>query len=59
MATTRSAVTRGLSDELATAQAEEANALAAYDETQRIRAEAQDVNPDVAALNDLKIEANQ
>ena len=59
LATTRSAVTRGLADELTTAETEESNARAAYDETQRIRAEAVDVNPDVDALADLKVEANQ
>ena len=59
LSTLRSAVTRGLADELTTAETEEAKAEAAYGETQRIRTEAVDVNPDVDALADLKVEANQ
>jgi hypothetical protein len=59
LATSRSVVTRGLADELTTAETEESNARDAYDETQRIRAEAVDVNPDVVALADLKVEANE
>lgn len=55
LATSRSVTSRGLAENLVTAEAEEANAKAAFDETKEIHEEAKEVNPDVDALAELKV----